>query len=144
MLVAVPALAIAVPLTLVVTGEWAMAPALIGAAACLFLCGLGLSSIVSAAAPYAVARPGDSPFQQPQRPGGQGAFGHAAALLGALVLSLPTLWTLFMDISEGGMTMATFWLGVGTGVGIALLGIVIGALLYDRRGARLMEFAQTT
>ena len=42
-------------------------PALAGICLSRFLCGLGLSSIASVVAPYAVSRPGESPFRQPPR-----------------------------------------------------------------------------
>lgn len=143
LLIGVPLLAVALPVTLFVTGEWRLLPALSGAVICLFLSGLGLSSIVSASAPYAVPRPGDSPFRQPQRSDGRGAFGHAVALLGAFVFSAPTLWLFVIDLIDGGGGMAAFWLGVSTGVGIALLGLAIGSFVYTARGERLMEFVET-
>ncbi|MFZ8360683.1 hypothetical protein ACO1LX_20020, partial [Staphylococcus aureus] len=78
-------LAIAIPLAIAVHGRWAFAPALVGVCAALFLSGLGLLSIASVAAPYAVSRPGDSPFQQPQRTGSGGVMAQGLVMLGALV-----------------------------------------------------------
>ena len=69
LLIGVPMLAVAVPIAISVYGRWALLPALAGVCISLFLCGLGLSSIASVVAPYAVSRPGESPFQQPPRTG---------------------------------------------------------------------------
>lgn len=142
--VAVPVLAIAVPITLAVIDDWALLPGLIGAVASLFLSGLGLSSIVSVSAPYAVSRPGDSPFQQPQRSSGHGAFGHATALIGALLVSLPAIVLLYRGVSDAQATVAAFWTGLATGVGVLCIGLALGALVYARRGERLMEFVETS
>lgn len=143
-LVAVPVLAIAIPLTLALIESWYLLLPMIGLAASLFLSGLGLSSISSVVSPYAVSRPGDSPFQQPQRSASRGSFGPAAAFLGAVIVSAPTLWLFIMTIIEDGIyNPTTFWVGIGTGVVILTIAAFIGGRIYDRGGERLMEFVET-
>lgn len=143
-LVAVPVLAVAVPLTLLLTGEWRLLLPLTGVAASLLLAALGISSVVSVVAPYAVSRPGDSPFQQPQRAGARAGYGPAAAFLGALVLSAPAIWLFALTVAEGdAYGPACFWAGLATGVGALLLGVVIGGRIFERSGERLMEFVET-
>ena len=143
-LVAVPVLAVAVPLTLAWIDEWRLLLPLTGLAASLFLSALGLSSIVSVVAPYAVSRPGDSPFQQPQRPTARGAYGPAAAFLGAIVVSVPTLWLFVLTALEGtSYAAATLWAGGATGIGVLAIGVAIGGRIFDRGGERLMEFVET-
>jgi ABC-2 type transport system permease protein len=144
LLVAVPVLAISVPLTLLIIEDWHLLLPLTGVAASLLFSALGVSSVVSVVAPYAVSRPGDSPFQQPQRSSSRGTYGPAAAFLGALVLSAPTIWLFASTVIEGeqfGPT--TFWAGVGTGLGVFVLGAVIGGRIFERSGERLMEFVET-
>jgi hypothetical protein len=85
LLVGVPLLAVAVPVAISLHGRWAMLPALAGVCASLFLCGLGLSSISSVVSPYAVSRPGESPFQQPQRTSARGGIAQAVVMAGSLV-----------------------------------------------------------
>ncbi|WP_448720772.1 hypothetical protein [Microbacterium natoriense] len=144
MLVAVPVLAITVPLTLLWIADWRLLFPLTGLAASLLLSGLGISSVVSVIAPYAVSRPGDSPFQQPQRPTSRGAFGPASAFLGAIVLSVPTIWLFVLTIVEGSQyAPATLWAGVATGVGALLVGTAVGGKVFERDGERLMEFVET-
>ncbi|PJI37273.1 hypothetical protein CTI14_65325, partial [Methylobacterium radiotolerans] len=64
-----------------------------GLGASLLFSALGISSVVSVVAPYAVSRPGDSPFQQPQRPTSRGIYGPAAAFLGAIGLGASLLFS---------------------------------------------------
>ena len=144
LLVAIPVLAIAVPLSLLLAGDWSMLLPLGGLAASLLFSALGLSSIVSVVAPYAVSRPGDSPFQQPQRPTSRGAYGPAAAFLGAIVISAPTIWLFVATIVDGSAyAPATFWVGLIVGLVVLAAGAVIGGRIFERSGERLMEFVET-
>lgn len=143
-LVAVPVLAVAVPLTLLWIDDWRLLLPLTGLGASLLLSALGLSSIVSVIAPYAVSRPGDSPFQQPQRPTSRGAYGPAAAFLGAIVVTVPTIWLLVLTITEGSQfAPATFWAGLATGLVVLVVGVMVGGRIFERGGQRLMEFVET-
>ncbi|MFT4230610.1 MAG: hypothetical protein QM602_09990 [Microbacterium sp.] len=141
-LIALPLLAVLVPVTVVLHGRWAILPAVSGVAVSLFLCGLGLSSISSVVAPYAVSQPGDSPFQHPQH-SSSGAAAQALVLLGSIALSAPALWWAWLavtsDIRHG---MSALWAGIGVGVVVLAVGLVIGSVLFGRRGTRLVEFAE--
>ena len=143
-LVAIPVLAVAVPLTLLWIDDWRLLLPLTGLGATLLLSGLGFSSIVSVVAPYAVSRPGDSPFQQPQRPTSRGTYGPAIAFLGAIVVSIPTIWLLVLTVVEGGQfAPATFWVGLATGAVALAAGVALGGRIFERQGERLMEFVET-
>ncbi|MFY9713245.1 MAG: hypothetical protein WAK00_07200 [Microbacterium sp.] len=143
-LVAVPTLAVAVPLTLLLTGDWRLLLPLTGVAASLLLSALGVSSVVSVVAPYAVSRPGDSPFQQPQRPSSRGTYGPAAAFVGAIIVSVPTIWLFTRTLVEGDQYgPAALWVGIATGVGILVIGVAVGGRIFERSGTRLMEFVET-
>ena len=145
LLVGVPLLAVAVPVAITLHGRWAMLPALVGVCAVLFLSGLGLSSISSVVAPYAVSRPGESPFQQPQRTTSRGAVAQGAVMLGVLVASSPVLWSAWRALQgDAEAASVALWGGLGIGSGLLIAGIVVGARLFERRGGRLMEFAEST
>lgn len=145
LLIALPVLAVGITLTLTTIGRWSLVSVFIGVTISLFFSGLGLSSVASVLAPYAVTRPGDSPFQQPQRSSSRGAFGQAGTLLGAIVLSLPTLWLGWRALVDVDASLvAPLWTGIATGVGVLLVGVAVGASAYDRRGEQLMEFIETT
>ncbi len=143
-LVAIPLLAIAIPVTFAIIGDWGLLLPLTGVTAALFLGGLGVSSAMSVLAPYAVSRPGDSPFQQPQRSASRGSYGQAWAFLGTLLVSAPTLWLFGLTIAEGDQyAPAAFWVGAGTGALVLIIGTVLGGFIFDRSGQRLMEFVET-
>ncbi|WP_101844765.1 hypothetical protein [Zhihengliuella sp. ISTPL4] len=144
LLVAVPVLAIAVPLSLLLAGHWSLLLPLVGLGASLLFSALGISSVVSVVAPYAVSRPGDSPFQQPQRPTSRGIYGPAAAFLGAIILSAPTIWLFGASIvADPGFAPAAFWVGIVTGIIVLIGGAVVGGRIFERSGERLMEFVET-
>jgi ABC-2 type transport system permease protein len=141
-LIAVPLLALAVPITVWLHGRWAILPAMVGVCASLFLSGLGLSSVASVVSPYPAARPGDGPFQQPQRTGG--AASQAIVLLGAVVCSAPALWwgwlTLSSDIAQA---WTALWGGTAIGLTILIAGVLLGGWAFERRGDKVMEFAES-
>jgi ABC-2 type transport system permease protein len=143
LLIGIPTFALVIPLAIAVNGRWAHLPAMVGVTASLFLAALGLSSISSVAAPYAVSRPGDSPFQQPQRTGSTGIAGQSFVMIGALLVSIPTLWWAWLavtaDASYGAMALTA---GIVTGVVVLVIGLAIGALVFERRSGALMEFVE--
>lgn len=145
LLIGIPILAVSLPLAIVAHGRWAVFPAMVGVCAALFLGGLGLSSISSVLAPYAVSRPGDSPFQQPQRTGSGGVIAQGLVMLGAVLTALPAGWLTWQAI--GGATVDSvlaLWVGVGAGAFVLVVGVGLGAVVYERRATRLMEFAEAT
>lgn len=145
MLVGVPLLAVAIPVATSLHGRWAVLPALTGVCAALFLSGLGLSSIASVVAPYAVSRPGESPFQQPQRTSASGAVSQAAVMVGALVVSAPVLWFAWLALrGDTDAATAALWGGLAIGLGVLVVGIGVGSVVFERRGGSLMEFAEST
>lgn len=145
LLIGIPVLAVAIPVSIAFYDRWALLPAMVGVAAALFLAALGLSSIASAAVPYAVPRPGDGPFQQPQRSGSAGVWSQAIVMAGALILSAPTLWWGWLALTDDIAYAETAqWIGLGTGLGVLVLGIFIGGFVFSRRESRIMEFASTT
>ena len=144
-LVAIPVLAVAIPVSTALYGRWAVLPAIIGVAASLFLAGLGLSSISSVIAPYAVSRPGDSPFQQPQRADSTGVGAQALVMLGAIVLSAPALWFGWLTVtSDVSYPDTALWSGLGVGAVVLILGVGVGSWIFERSDERIMAFAGTT
>ncbi|MBN9171293.1 MAG: hypothetical protein J0I50_05315 [Microbacterium sp.] len=144
LLIGLPVLAVCIPLAISLHGRWALLPAMVGVCASLFLGGLGLSSISSAVAPYPVSRPGESPFQQPERVGSSAPITQAVVLLGAIVVAAPSLWWAWLamshDISYAALGM---WGGIAIGLAVLLVGVAVGSLAFERRGGRLMEFAES-
>ncbi|WP_345803052.1 hypothetical protein AAIB33_08210 [Microbacterium sp. AZCO] len=145
LIIGIPVLAIAIPVSISLHGRWAVLPAMVGVCASLFLTGLGLSSISSVAWPYAATRPGESPFQQPQRTGAGGAIAQAVVMLGALVLSVPALWWAWLAISRDiDYADMALWGGLAVGLTVLIVGLAIGSAVFSHRGGRIMEFIEST
>ncbi|QAY61056.1 hypothetical protein ET475_14385 [Microbacterium protaetiae] len=143
LVIGIAALAIAVPVTASLHGDAAMAPPMIGVCASLFLSGLGLSSIASAATPSAVTPPGESPFRQPERTGAAGAVAQGSVLLASLALSVPAVWWTWLSIDDERYVGVALWGGLGIGLVVLALGLTVGSLVFERRGTRLLELAES-
>lgn len=142
MLISVPLLAAAITLSVWVHDRWSILPAMVGVCVSLFACGLGLGSVSSAAAPYAVTRPGDGPFEQPQRTGG--GMAQALVFFGAIVVSAPALWWGWLALNRGpDYAWTALWGGIIIGAVVLLAGVIVGGVVFERRSSRLMEFAET-
>jgi ABC-2 type transport system permease protein len=142
-LIAVPLLAIAIPVAVALHGRAFVLPMLTGVCAALLLTGFGLSSISSAVAPYPVSGPGDSPFQQPQRTGG--GLAQGVVLFGAIALSAPTFWWAWQALTvDPTAAMTALWGGLAIGAVVLIIGIAVGGIAFTRRSGRLMEFAEAT
>jgi ABC-2 type transport system permease protein len=147
----VPVLIWAVPLIIVgsvVTawfyGEWLIVGSLIGVSWCLVGAGLGLSSVLSIAFPYAAVRPGDSPFQQPQNTGATGALIQAVSFFASLILAAPVIWMAVMGMMEpGDWEIAALLSGLAIGTVTLLAGVEGGAAVYTRRAPEVLTFAQS-
>lgn len=138
-LLAVPMLSATIALTAAFADAWDHLPALIGVALCLTLSGFGLSSISSAAWPYAVARPGDSPFRQPQRTGPAAVIVPGAVLVATVAVSMPAVIPAFQAILGGApRDVEALATGGAIGVGVLVAGVLIGAAVFQLGGHRLL------
>lgn len=145
LLFATPVLAVGLLFSVAVHGNWDIFPAMVGVCASLYFSGLGLSSIASVVAPYAVTRPGDSPFRQPQRSGSSGVVAQGVVLVGSIIVSLPALlWTWRTVMGEEDSALMALGLGVGIGLAVLLIGVAVGGALFRRRGGRLLELAEAS
>ena len=122
-------------------GDWEVAPILIGVSVCILLAGVGLSSITSAAFPYPVVRPGDSPFQQPQS-GTASALVQSFSFLAILLLASPAVLLAVLSFIEGGrLNWVTFWVGIAIGVTVLVFGIAGGGRVFNARAPELLAFS---
>ncbi len=141
-LIAVPVVALGSILTVLAYGNWDVLPAVTGVSVCLVLAGMGLSSVSSALAPYAAPRPGDSAFAYPQNTGGAAAFAQFATLiLTAIFAGVPTGMMVLGVLSDPRWFAPALWTGVGIGGVVFVVGVLLGAATFDRRGPELMAFA---
>ncbi|AMM20331.1 hypothetical protein AX769_09375 [Frondihabitans sp. PAMC 28766] len=112
----------------------------------LLLTGLGLAGIVSAALPYAAVRPGDDPFKQPQATSSTAGWSQTIMFGGAVLLSVPAGWFAVRATVFGRQDLgaSAFWVGLGIGVVVLVLGTLIGARIFSRRAPELLAFALRT
>jgi ABC-2 type transport system permease protein len=123
-------------------GDWTVLPSILGVSSSILLSGLGLSSIMSAAFPYPSVRPGDSPFSQPAGGSGTGGLVQGLSFLAILVFAAPSAF--FAALAFLGSPSWHLWSlvsGLAIGIGVLLVGVTIGARVYDNRGPNLLAFA---
>lgn len=145
----VPLFVLGVPLVVVgsllsvgVYGDWSALPGLLGASAALLLTGLGLSCVTSALFPYPVAKPGDSPFQQPQSSNAISAVVQALSLLVIVGLSAPAVWLAVLGVFRAsGFGWGSLVAGLFVGVAALVVGVYAGAAIFERRGPELLDSA---
>lgn len=148
----VPPLLLGVPLVLITAplfALWSGVPSgfelLAGISLGLLLTALGVSSVVSALAPYPAARPGAGPFDQPPLTGSRAGWIQAGALIATLGFMAPAL-----TLAWWGLTADERWLpiaglaGGATGLVILGLGVIVGGQVFKRRGPELLILAQRT
>lgn len=145
-----PALVIGIPLALVgslvavaLRGDYTAYGPELGICVSLLFCGLGLSSILSAALPYAAVRPGDDPFQQPQSTSSAAGWSQSLLVGGAVLLSVPAGVMAIVATLDGrsDLASAALWTGLGTGVIVLVAGVAIGSWVFSRRAPELLAFA---
>jgi ABC-2 type transport system permease protein len=105
--------------------------------------GVGGSSIMSAVAPYPVARPGDSPWSQPVSSWGGSFAVHGISLVVELALCGPAIWfgvVALLSVDWNDVWLAA-GLGVATGVAVCALGVLLGGQVFTARRTRLLNTA---
>lgn len=143
----IPPLFIGVPLavagsvvTVLLTGDGDTLPALLGLSLCVLFVALGVSSVTSAAFPYATVRPGDSPFAQPQAAGGSGSVAQSFSFFLTVLAAVPVVWLIVM----AGQDPALYWtagaVGLGTGLVVLIGGAAWGGSIINRTSPELLEF----
>ena len=140
--VGIPVVAIGAPISASFSGDPALLAPLIGVSASILLCGLGVSSIVSAASPYPSVRPGDSPFAQPQPGATPAGMIQGLSFVAILVLSTPAAYFAWLGITGHPVGFTRSLLsGIGIGLFVLVVGAIIGGRVYDRRASDLLAFS---
>ncbi len=122
--------------------EWTAMPSLLGVSTCLFLAGLGFGSYTSARFPYPVTKPGDSPFAQPQASGTSAALVQSLTLFGTLVLASPAVVFAVMGFMiDTKWHMAALIAGCSLGLITLVIGVLVGARTFERRGPEMLAAA---
>ncbi|GGI47515.1 ABC-2 type transport system permease protein [Agromyces flavus] len=129
-------------ITVFVLDDWRLLPSLLGVSTALLLGGLGLGSITSAAMPYPVVKPGDSPFQAPQSTGAVTALVQSFTMFGSILVAGPAIAFAALGIfRDPAWHAASLAAGVGFGLVVLALGIWGGGRVFERRGPEILAAA---
>lgn len=121
-------------------GRWDLLPATLGVGLALLLSGFAVASVASAVKQYPVPGPGESPFATP--PGGAGITLLVQALVGmsVLVLALPALGLGALAwFGQGWAAWGALALGPTLGAVVMVVGVRLGARLFEQRGPELLQ-----
>ena len=140
--VGIPVIAIGAPLSVWLYGEPTLLTPFVGICSSILLCGLGLSSIMSAAAPYPAVRPGDSPFAQPQPGATPAGMIQAVSFFAILVLSAPAAYFAYLGyVGSPVWYTRSLLAGIGIGLFVLVVGTVIGGRVFERRASDLLALS---
>jgi len=145
----VPGLLVGIPLgiigsiiTVVIVGNSEALPGLIGLSLCLLFAGLGVSSISSAAFPYAAPLPGHGAFIQPQALISDAATVQSSTFALSLAFGMPVLAVVFFNPFVGlDPDWAAFLVGVPLGLIVLVIGVYWGGRIMVRRGPELLALS---
>lgn len=122
-----------------VTGEWALLPAVAGLSFGLMLAGLGVGCVVGVLWQWPAPPPGANPFTKGNS-GGLPALASFSVTSGVtLLVLLPTVALAVGSWWVGWLSYLTLVSGVATGVAVLLLGIRRGGALLDHRWPEVLK-----
>jgi ABC-2 type transport system permease protein len=145
----IPPLLVGIPLaiggsfiTVAIGGSGKILPGLIGLSLCLLLAGLGISSISSAAFPYAAPLPGHGAFNQPQALVSNSATVQSVTFGLTLLFAAPVLAVVFSNPFVAlDAHWAAFLVGVPLGLIVLVIGVYWGGRIMVRRGPELLALS---
>lgn len=141
-----PLVVVVAVVTVGLSGEWMLLPAILGCGVGAMLAGLGICAVSSAHIVIPVPASGDNVFK---RVPGQ-SFWAGLALMGftflAAALTAPALALAVAAALSGSVLLSWLALAVGllVGAGAAIAGVVIGGREFDRTGPVLLARIRTT
>lgn len=142
LLVGIPLAVVGSIITVIIVGNSVALPGLIGLSLCLLFAGLGVSSVSSAAFPYAAPLPGHGAFIQPQALVSNAAtvqsFTFALTLLFGVPVIAVVLFNPFVGLEPH---WAAFLVGVPLGLIVLVIGVYWGGRILVRRGPELLALS---
>jgi ABC-2 type transport system permease protein len=136
-LVAVPVQVFVVVAVSAFSGQLPIVPAGLGLLAGSFGAAVASAALLSVFAPYALPE-NANPFAMNSGAGSAKGMLAIVAMLGTLVLSTPVAVAAFLAGSSPALSWGVLVLGLGYGVGAALLGTYIAGDALDRRGPEIL------
>lgn len=145
LLIGVPLIVVGSSLTVTISGDWRILPAVIGMNFAVLFVSAASSSVFSALMPYPATRPGDSPFAQPAIQGSGAGLAQSLSMLTALLLSLPPVVFAVFAVIESTflLNMAALLFGVIWGAAVLATGVMLGGKIFDQGAPELVALTQT-
>ena len=140
--VGIPLIGIGSAISVSFFGDWTVLPSVLGVSTSILLTGLGFSSYTSVRFPYPSAKPGDSPFTQPQSTDTAAAMIQSLTFTGSILLSLPSICFAVLGIfGDPIWHLPALFSGVGVGLLTLIGGIWLGSRTFERRGPEMLASA---
>jgi ABC-2 type transport system permease protein len=136
-LVAVPVQVFVVVAVSAFSGQLPIVPAGLGLLAASFGAAIASAALLSVFAPYALPE-NANPFAMNSGAGSAKGMLAIVAMLGTLILSTPVAVAAFLAGRSAAMSWGVLVLGLGYGLGAALLGTYIAGDALDRRGPEIL------
>ncbi|MGV8859081.1 hypothetical protein [Rhodoglobus sp.] len=128
--------------TVLIVGNSVALPGLIGLSLCVLFTGLGISSVSSAAFPYAAPLPGHGAFMQPQALVSNAATVQSLTFALTLLFAVPVLAVVFFNpFTDLQPHWAALLVGVSLGLIIMVIGVYWGGRIMVRRGPELLALS---
>ncbi|WP_231602096.1 hypothetical protein [Salinibacterium sp. NG253] len=142
LLVGIPLAVVGSILTVLIVGNGEALPGLIGLSLCLLFAGLGVSSVSSAAFPYAAPLPGHGAFIQPQALVSNAATVQSFTFAFTVLFGLPVLGVVFFNpFTDLQPQWAAFIVGLAVGLVVLVIGVYWGGRIMVRRGPELLALS---
>ncbi|GAB3161334.1 hypothetical protein GCM10027059_11240 [Myceligenerans halotolerans] len=131
-------------LTLALSGRWDLTVPLLGISLGTLGLVLGVSSVASAALVYPVPKPGESPLKSPQGAAMATMLAQLLTMLIVMLLSVPLIGLGIWAMASGNLLVgwATLAFGLAEGAALLVVGIRMGARVFDRRAPELLQQVQ--
>ncbi len=136
-LVALPVQVLVVVVVSLLTGHASQAPSGFGMLCAAFGAAIATAGFLSVLAPYALPD-STNPFALNSASGSAKGMLAVVAMIGTLVLSLPVITAAYLLVGSAYGSWAVLVIGVGYGVGAALLGTFAAGSVLDRRGPEVL------
>ena len=116
-----------------------LALAALGASLGVLCAGLAVSAVFSTLLPYPVPAPGANPYAAQMGAVGASLLAQVVTSAATIVLCLPVLALYAASMWWGPeAALPTFLVGVVGGVGVLVVGVLLGGLVYDARASRIL------
>lgn len=145
LLIGVPLAVIGSSVTVTVSGDWRILPAVLGMNIAVLFTAAGVSSVFSVLMPYPATRPGDSPFAQPAVQGSGAGLAQSLSMVCAILGAIPAMIPAIHAIVEPSFSqnVVALFAGIAWGVCVLWAGVLLGGRLFDRSAPELVALTQT-